>query len=132
MKLTREAPWAQQHADIMGPSNSYFYFGPSRSLGYLAYGNSPPQSMANARRQKKETSMSRYFTAQNGKEYKWKIAPQRLECVDNRGTTVAVWETSQLEDEFHARLTLKHSALAVITEIMTTLTLNRIAHVLNW
>lgn len=98
MKLTREAPWAQQHADIMGPSNSYFYFGPSRSLGYLAYGNSPPQSMANARRQKKETSMyaqlslrpttpltdsialrSRYFTAQNGKEYKWKIAPQRLE-----------------------------------------------------
>ena len=53
--------------------------------------------MQNSRRQKKETSTygilfaricqksdhpiisSRYFSAQNGKEYKWRIAAQRLE-----------------------------------------------------
>ncbi|KAH9910936.1 hypothetical protein B0H21DRAFT_896558 [Amylocystis lapponica] len=116
MKLTREAPWAQQHSDIMGPSNSYFYFGPNRTPGYL----------------KREASTSRYFVAQNGKEFKWKVAPQRYECVDSKGTTMAVWETSQLEDEFHARLTIKNAALAVVTELMTTLTLNRIAQVLNW
>lgn len=100
MRLTREKPWTQQHPDIMGPSNSYLYFGPNRAPGYLVYGNSPPQSMANARRQKKETSSyaqpsaltgiqkltelaclnsSRYFIAQNGKEFKWKVTPQRLE-----------------------------------------------------
>lgn len=45
---------------------------------------------------------------------------------------MAVWETSKLEDEFHARLTIKHPALAIVTELMTTLTLNRIAQVLNW
>lgn len=56
MRLTREKPWTQQHPDIMGPSNSYLYFGPNRAPGYLVYGNSPPQSMANARRQKRETS----------------------------------------------------------------------------
>jgi len=116
----------------MGPSNSYFYFGPERTPGYLVYGNSPHQSMAAARRQKRENSISRYFVAQNGKEFKWKVAPQRLECIDSRGNTVALWETSQLEDEFHARLTVKASALAVITELVTTLTLNRIAMILNW
>ncbi|KAL6307045.1 hypothetical protein BKA93DRAFT_112041 [Sparassis latifolia] len=132
MKICREAPWAQQHPDIMGPSNSYLYFGPLRTPGYLVYGNSPSQSMNNSRRQKKEASCSRYFSAQNGKEFKWRIAPQRCECVDGRGATVAVWETSQLEDIFHARLTIKHQGLPVVTEIMTTLTLNRIAQVLNW
>ncbi|KAH9942596.1 hypothetical protein B0H21DRAFT_696360 [Amylocystis lapponica] len=133
MKLTREAPWAQQHSDIMGPSNSYLYFGPNRTPGYLVYGTSQSTtSMLNSRRQKREASTSRYFVAQNGKEFKWKVAPQRYECVDSKGTTMAVWETSQLEDEFHARLTIKNAALAVVTELMTTLTLNRIAQVLNW
>ncbi|CCM05536.1 uncharacterized protein FIBRA_07762 [Fibroporia radiculosa] len=135
MRLTREKPWAEQNADkIMGPSNSYFYFGPSRTPGYLVYGNSPQQSMVDAWRQKKENSTSRYFTAQNGKEYKWRgrDAPRRFECCDSKGLTVALWEISQLEDEFHARLTVQHSALAIITELVTTLTLNRIALILNW
>lgn len=56
MRLTREKPWTQQHPDIMGPSNSYLYFGPNRAPGYLVYGNSPSQSMTNARRQKREIS----------------------------------------------------------------------------
>ncbi|PCH40747.1 hypothetical protein WOLCODRAFT_88793 [Wolfiporia cocos MD-104 SS10] len=132
MRITREASWAQRNPQVMGPSNSYFYFGPSRVQGYLVYGNSPPQSMRNARRQKRENSTSRYFTAQNGKEFKWRVTPQRLECIDSKGGTVALWETSQLRDEFHARLTVKQSALAIITELVTTLTLNRIALSLNW
>ena len=63
MRLTREAPWAQQHPDIMGPSNSYFYFGPSRAPGYLVYGNSPSQSMSSARRQKKDNSTYAEYSA---------------------------------------------------------------------
>lgn len=56
MKIAREAPWAQQHPDIMGPSNSYFYFGPNRTPGHLIYGNSTYQTMAQARNRKKENS----------------------------------------------------------------------------
>lgn len=56
LKLTREAAWAQQHPNVMGPSSSFFYFGPNRSPGYLAYGSSGTQPMANSRRQKKDGS----------------------------------------------------------------------------
>ncbi|RDX55320.1 hypothetical protein OH76DRAFT_1396706 [Lentinus brumalis] len=133
MKVSREAPWAQQHPEIMGPSNSYFYFGPNRSPGHFIYGNSTYHTMAQARNRKKENSSSRYFFAQNCKEYKWRIhSPQRLECVDSKGNTIALWEISQLTDPFAARLTLKPAALLIVTEIVTTLTLNRIAIVSNW
>lgn len=45
---------------------------------------------------------------------------------------IALWETSQLTDTFSAKLTLKHAALPIVTEIVTTLILNRIAQVSNW
>ncbi len=45
---------------------------------------------------------------------------------------MALWETSQLSDPFAAKLTFKHATLPIITEIVTTLTLNRIAQVSNW
>ncbi|KAI0784901.1 hypothetical protein C8Q75DRAFT_794883 [Abortiporus biennis] len=132
LKVTREAPWAQRHPDIMGPNSSFLYFGPSRMPGYLVYGNSSPQPMANARKQKKDYSTSRYFHAQSGTEYKWRLAPQRLECVDNKGAIMAVWETADADDEFHARLTVKHAGLAIVTELVTTLLLNRIAQSWSW
>lgn len=47
-------------------------------------------------------------------------------------TSLAVWELSQPEDDFHARLTIKPSGLAIVTEILTTLTLNRMSQVLEW
>lgn len=53
------------------------------------------------------------------------------QCVDGR-STIAVWELSDPEDEYHARLTVKASGLAIVTEILTTLTLNRISQFLNW
>ena len=56
-------------------------------------------------------------------------APQ---CVDSKGNMIALWETSQIADPFSARLTLKHAALPIVTEVVTTLILNRIAQVSNW
>ena len=47
-------------------------------------------------------------------------------------STLAVWEHSLPDDEFHARLTIKAAGLMFITEILTTLTLNRMAQALNW
>ncbi|KAK0491597.1 hypothetical protein IW261DRAFT_1438498 [Armillaria novae-zelandiae] len=110
MKLTREAPWAQQHASIMGPSNSFFYFGPSHE---------------------RDRSSSRYFTSQSGNNYKWRMTNTRMECMDGR-TLLASWDLSSPEDDFHARLTIKPSGLHIVTEIVTTLILNRMAQDLNW
>ncbi|KAG1752389.1 uncharacterized protein EDB91DRAFT_513125 [Suillus paluster] len=129
--IAREAAWSQQHPEIMGPSNSYLYFGPSRAPGYLVYGNGAEVAMINHLRQKRDSSISRYFTAQNGRELKWKVFPQKMECVDGR-TTIAMWELAQPEDMFSARLTIKHSGLSVVTEILTTLSLNRMALDLDW
>ncbi|KAI0340828.1 hypothetical protein BDW22DRAFT_1359663 [Trametopsis cervina] len=132
LKLVREAPWAQQHPDIMGPVSSFFYFGPSRTPGNLAYGNTSTHPMANDIRPSKRDSNTRYFLTQSGKEYKWKVSPTRYECYDHKNVQVAVWEVVQGGESFNARLTLKQAALPVVTEIVTTLTLNRISQVLNW
>jgi len=131
VRITREPEWSQQHPGIMGPNKSFLYFGPDHSLGYLVYGNSPTQPMSNSVRQKREGSTSRYFTAQNGRDYKWKISPTRMECIEGRSTTIAVWERSHPRDEYHARLTIRPTGLAVVTEILTTLTLNHISQLLK-
>ena len=48
-------------------------------------------------------------------------------------TTLAVWEfNNHLEDEFPARMTIKASGLVLVTEILTTLLLNRMSHWLSW
>ncbi|EGO02135.1 hypothetical protein SERLA73DRAFT_177918 [Serpula lacrymans var. lacrymans S7.3] len=131
VQISREADWRQQHPDIMGPNNSYLYFGPSKSPGYLVYGNGPTQSMMGTIKQKKEGSTSRYFPAQNGKEFKWRVMPQKMECMEGRNI-IAVWELSQPEDIFTARLTIRHPGLATVTELFTALSLNRMAQALNW
>ncbi|KAG6844362.1 hypothetical protein H0H87_007543 [Tephrocybe sp. NHM501043] len=74
---------------------------------------------------------SRYFTSQNGKDYKWRISPSRMELFDGR-TTLAIWELSHPDDDFHARLTIKPPGLPVVTEIVTTLAMNRMAQELQW
>lgn len=55
----------------------------------------------------------------------------KFQCLDGR-STVATWELSQPEDVFSARLTIKHSGLTMVTEILTTLCLNRMALDLDW
>ncbi|KAG6917665.1 hypothetical protein DXG01_001640 [Tephrocybe rancida] len=131
-KLTREPAWSQQHPTIMGPGKSYFYFGPDNTPGYIIYGNNRNTlPMPHFIRQRREASTSRYFTSQNGKDYKWRISPSRMELFDGR-TTLAVWELSDPDDEFHARLTIKPPGLPVVTEIVTTLAMNRMAQELQW
>ncbi len=44
----------------------------------------------------------------------------------------SVVDLSSPEDDFHARLTIKPSGLHIVTEIVTTLILNRMAQDLNW
>ena len=39
---------------------------------------------------------------------------------------------AQMRDPFSARLTIKHAGLSVATELLTTLTLNRIAQAFQW
>ncbi|KAF5387946.1 hypothetical protein D9615_000782 [Tricholomella constricta] len=132
IKLTREAEWSQQHPSIMGPVNSYFYFGPENAPGYIIYGNNRNTiPMPYFIRQRRDGSTSRYFTSQSGKDYKWRIAPTRMELLDGR-TSLAVWELSHPEDEFHARLTVKPPGLPIVTEIVTTLALNRMSQQLQW
>lgn len=54
--IAREAAWSQQHPEIMGPRNSYLYFGPSKTPGYLVYGNGSEVAMVNHLRHKKDAS----------------------------------------------------------------------------
>jgi hypothetical protein len=95
---------------------------------------------------------SRYFMTQSGRSYKWRITPQRMEvcqtclwesnnltesgfhhqCMDGR-TTLAVWELNNHPDgEYYARLTIKTSGFPLVTEILTTLILNRMSRWLAW
>ncbi|THU91044.1 hypothetical protein K435DRAFT_820965 [Dendrothele bispora CBS 962.96] len=147
IRLSRESNWAQQIAYVMGPDNSYFYFGPGNTAGYIMYGNNHiTLPMSHLSRQQREGSTSRYFTAQSGRHYKWRITPQRMEvrcicckghdgltlCMDGRNC-ICVWEViSSPENEYDARVTFKPAALALVTEIMTTLILNRMYLALGW
>lgn len=104
IRLARHIPWAQQYPNVMGPENAYFYFGPETSPGYIVYGNNRISlPMSHLSRQQREGSTyvvlfscsahgkgsesqfshellsSRYFTAQSGRHYKWRITPHRME-----------------------------------------------------
>ncbi|THH18394.1 hypothetical protein EW146_g2592 [Bondarzewia mesenterica] len=125
VRLRREAPWALQHRDIMGPSDAFFYFGPSNMPGYIVYGNTPEQPMNTAVRRKRSAS-----TSQSGKELKWKVSRFRMECIDGV-TVLATYELNQVPTEHPAILTVKHAGLAVVTEIVTTLMLIRMAQALK-
>ncbi|KAJ7247104.1 hypothetical protein C8J57DRAFT_1359999 [Mycena rebaudengoi] len=146
VKLSREAVWSQHNPGTMGPDAAYFYFGPSvasqasvgasgtssPSPGYILYGNNRNSiPMAHMRRQSREGSSSRYFTAQSGKDYKWKLTDQRMELTDGR-SMLAVWEAASPDDEYDARITIRQAGLAIITEIMTTLTINSMSESLGW
>ncbi|KAF5358694.1 hypothetical protein D9758_007759 [Tetrapyrgos nigripes] len=133
IRLSRDGNWTQRIPGIMGPDNSYFYFGPEHSPGYIMYGNNLiTLPMAHLSRQQREGSTSRYFTAQSGKIYKWRISPQRMECMDGRAC-ICVWEMfSTSEHEFDARVTLSPVAMTLVTEIMTTLILNRMYLASGW
>ncbi|KAF5329022.1 hypothetical protein D9611_013866 [Ephemerocybe angulata] len=136
VRLMREDTWAKQYPNaVMGPDKSHFFFGAEERPGVLEYGNNgiriPMEYLLRAG--KKEGSKSRYFRAQSGKEFKWKvISTHRMECQDLKHTTLAVWEVSPTDEENFGRLTLRPAALQMVTEILSTLTLNRMAQALCW
>jgi hypothetical protein len=43
-----------------------------------------------------------------------------------------VWEVSPPDEENFGRLVLVHASLSMVTEILTSLTLNRMAQALGW
>ncbi|KAF9523269.1 hypothetical protein CPB83DRAFT_887033 [Crepidotus variabilis] len=133
IRLARDVQWAQQRPTAMGPDNSYFYLGPENNIGYLIYGSTstriPMSSML--RGGKKEGSVSRYWKGQNGSQYKWKVTPTRMECLDN-GRTLALWEVNSSESDHYSKLTLYPKAIPLITEVLTTLILNQMALKLEW
>ncbi|KAF8733950.1 hypothetical protein AX14_003521 [Amanita brunnescens Koide BX004] len=132
IRLTREAPWAQQHPSIMGPDNSYYYLGPENRPGYIIYGNNRTNiPMANLMKKKSEGSSSRYFTTMGNRECKWKKGSKKMECVDGR-TTLATWELSDPDDEHSAKLIIKPAGMSIVTEILTTLALNLMAQTMGW
>ncbi|KAF8625018.1 hypothetical protein AX15_005589 [Amanita polypyramis BW_CC] len=132
IRLTREAPWAQQHPSIMGPDNAFYYLGPGNRPGYIIYGNNRSHiPMADLIKKKNEGSSSRYFTTMAGRECKWKKGSKKMECIDGR-STIAIWELSNPDDEHSAKLTIKPAGMAVVTEILTTLVLNLMADTMGW
>ncbi|KAG5351343.1 hypothetical protein C0989_006895 [Termitomyces sp. Mn162] len=135
-RLTREPAWSQRHPSIMGPGKSYFYFGPDIAKVARAYqAPAEPSSffISSWIFGGADTAFrrSRYFTSQAGKDYKWRISPSRMELFDSR-TILAVWELSHPDDEYHARLIIRPPGLPVVTEIVTTLAMNRMAQQLRW
>ncbi|KAK2465892.1 hypothetical protein APHAL10511_001533 [Amanita phalloides] len=137
IRLTREMPWTQQHACIMGPDNSFYYLGPENRPGYIIYGSSPTHiPMVNLMKKKSIHSTSRYFTTLGGKEYKWKKTTtnnnKKMECIEGRTTLLAVWELSSSDKEHSAILTIKPAGMSIVTEILTTLSLNLMAQSMHW
>jgi hypothetical protein len=59
------------------------------------------------------------------------LVPRVLQCIDGR-TTLALWELSDPDDEHSAKLTIKPAGMSIITEILTTLTLNLMAQTMGW
>lgn len=56
VQLSRKDDWAALHPAVMGPRNSYLYFGPNIAPGQLAYGNGEKFGMGYFLRKKKEGS----------------------------------------------------------------------------
>ncbi|TFY63257.1 hypothetical protein EVG20_g6389, partial [Dentipellis fragilis] len=102
-----------------------------RSPGYIVFGNAEARGMRGLLWAKRRSSTSRYFTSQSGREMKWKMSGARMECMDG-SKTLAVYEPDQASADFAAILTIQAPGLAVVTEIVATLMLARIAKVLQW
>lgn len=136
IRLRREEAWSSLHSQlIQGPDKSHFFFGAEDRVGVIEYGNNGIRIPMEyyLRPGKKETPPSKYFRSQTGASYKWKIlSTHKMECQDSKHATIAVWEVSPPEEENFGRLILRPFALSMVTEILTTLTLNRMAQALGW
>ncbi|KJA29552.1 hypothetical protein HYPSUDRAFT_31464 [Hypholoma sublateritium FD-334 SS-4] len=133
IRVGRETAWAQLHPNVLGPDNAYLYLGPESTAGFVIYGNNPVNLPMHyfLRPGKQPNSISRYFRCQNGRDYKWKVSSHKMECYDGR-TLLATWEVSPPREEYFARLVVRERGMSIITEILTSLIINRMSMALGW
>jgi len=137
-RLRREQDWEQLKPDVWGPSSAHFEWGPGRSPGTIAFGNAGARHpMLNFLLKKRDAGRGgrgvRYFVAQ-GAEYKWRFdLPGRMECLDASGTRLlAVWTRITGSQYYRGKLEVLEAGYILITEIVATLILTRIAIEKNW
>ncbi|KAF9476720.1 hypothetical protein BDN70DRAFT_153736 [Pholiota conissans] len=133
IRVARETAWSQHYPSVLGPDNAYLYLGPESTMGYVIYGNNPTNFPMHyfLRPGKQPQSTSRYFRCQNGKDYKWKVTTHRMECFDGR-TSIAVWDVSHPSEEYFAKLVITQKGMGIVTEILTSLIVNRMCLALGW
>ncbi|KAG8678377.1 hypothetical protein FRC09_019886 [Ceratobasidium sp. 395] len=131
------------------PWQATMHFGSSGELGQLHLGEREVAPMASYLR-RKATSGGRYFVAVDGNEYQWRPGSRRLEvreqyydpqpqidhaltprfvnvqCYDKNDRLIALYEWL-LDGPSHARLEIKIGGWHILSEIITTLLLNRYA-----
>jgi hypothetical protein len=153
--VNREKGWAQQHAsDIKGSSSAFLYFDHARRPAHVAFGAGERQRAADWLRPARKDARVRAFTSQSigefGGEYKWRACSseklevwpvfctscgqpsERLPQLLKGSAVIATWERKLDVDGNDAQLTLKHAALPIITDVLATLTLNRMRLELGW
>lgn len=54
-----------------------------------------------------------------------------IQCHDARNL-IAVWEVVEADAGYTAQITLSHAGLGLVTEVLTTLTLNLMSRQLYW
>ncbi|KAF7968019.1 hypothetical protein HWV62_32192, partial [Athelia sp. TMB] len=132
IRLLREAPWEEQHSEIQGPQAAVYYFGPDKGPGYVMFGNAPKITMVDMMLHKKDSStvIDQFPLLQVTERQGMQV--EIIASAYGGRTTLALWELSEPEDIFHARLTIQPAGLPIVTEIVTTLTLNRMVATLDW
>ncbi|KDQ15465.1 hypothetical protein BOTBODRAFT_173944 [Botryobasidium botryosum FD-172 SS1] len=122
-KITRMTDWiaAPDHE----PWCTWLYFSSGTAMqGWIKFGSQSPTPMGDHLRPLAPTSSTRCYTGLDGREYMWRHASRRLECYDNQERLLAVYEYL-LDDVYFAKLDIKWGAEPLVTEIVTTLLLNR-------
>lgn len=54
-----------------------------------------------------------------------------LQCFDGR-TSIAVWEVSPPREEYFAKLMITEKGMGIVTEILTSLIVNRMCLAFGW
>ncbi|CEL63922.1 hypothetical protein RSOLAG1IB_05687 [Rhizoctonia solani AG-1 IB] len=109
------------------PWRAVMQFGNGGELGHLYLGERPATPMATYLKRKSGLpGRSRFFVAVDGNEYQWRPGSRRIECYDKNDRLIALYEWL-LDGPSHARLEIKIGGWHILSEIMTTLLLNRYA-----
>ncbi|CAE6471024.1 unnamed protein product [Rhizoctonia solani] len=107
------------------PWRATMCFGDGDKLGDLHLGGRPAVPMV-LYLKRKNGLPGRSFVAVDGNEYQWRPGSRRLECYDKNDRLIALYEWL-LDGPSHARLEIKIGGWHILSELITTLLLNRYA-----